>query len=68
ESRDVCRQSNMDSCFRRNDNLLNTGPFWVYGIALEKALGRWQQRSVYFCNEALGCRRQGRRQIDSLMN
>jgi len=22
----------MDSCFRRNDNLLNTGPFHGYGI------------------------------------
>jgi len=39
ESRDVCRQSNMDSCFRRNDNLLNAGPF---GVMAEP----WKKRSV----------------------
>ena len=60
ESRDVYRQSNIDSCllrrllsFRRNDNLLNTGPFWGYGRHLEKAIGGRQLCSVYFCNEAI---------------
>ena len=38
ESRDVRRLSSMDSCFRRNDNLVNTRPFIDLAERLER---RW---------------------------